>query len=184
MIPLLEVEESKRRGAEVGVREDLTRVNAFRCMLNNPKVAGAVGKLLATLLFEGSLDERVRELVILRTGWRTGSEYEFCQHVAIAKRLKISDEDILGVRNPDSCKSFNERDRAVIKLTDELLEGTEISASTWDALTRSFEAPELVELLAVTANWRFFAVFLKAAKVPLDNGVPGWPEGKAPQTRI
>lgn len=184
MIPLLAVEEAKRRGAEVGVRPDLADVNAFRAMLNNPKVAGAVGNLLTTLLFEGSLDARVRELVILRTGWRTGSEYEFCQHVALAKRLKLSDEDILGVRDPESCRSYSDVDRAVLKLTDELLEGTEISASTWNTLVRAFETPHLIELLAATANWRFFAVFLKAAQVPLDEGVPSWPEGKAPQTWV
>jgi len=184
MIPLLAVEEAKRRGAEAGVRPELAGVNAFRAMLNNPRVAGAVGNLLTTLLFEGSLDPRVRELVILRTGWRTGSEYEFCQHVAIARRLRIPDEDILGVRDPESCSSYNDVDRAVLRLTDELLEGTEISPATWNTLASAFEARHLIELLAVAANWRFFAVFLKAAQVPLDSGVPGWPEGKAPQTRI
>ncbi len=184
MIPLLAVEEAKRRGAEVGLRQDLAGVNAFRAMLNNAKVAGAIGNLLTTLLFEGSLDTRARELVILRTGWRTGSEYEFCQHLAIAKRLKMPDEDILGVRDPDSCKSYSEVDRAVIKLTDELLEGTEISPATWNTLVRAFETPHLLELLAAAANWRFFAVFLKAAQVPLDSGIPGRPEGKAPKTRV
>jgi alkylhydroperoxidase family enzyme len=184
MIPLLAVEEAKRRAAEVGLRPDLAGVNAFRSMLQNPNTGGAIGKLLTTLLFEGSLDARLRELVILRTGWRSGSEYEFCQHVAVARRLKISDSDILGVRDPDSCKSYNDLDRAVIRLTDILLEGTEISADLWGTLTRAFEAPQLVELLAVTANWRFFALYLKAAEVPLDAGVASWPEGKAPTSRI
>jgi len=184
MIPLLEIEEAKRRAAEVGIRPNLAAVNAFRSLLNNRKAGGAIGHLLTTLLSEGSLDARVRELAILRTGWRTGSEYEFCQHVAVSKRLKISDEDILGVRDPDSCKSYNEIDRAVIRLTDELLAGTEISAPTWDTLTRAFEPPQLIELLAVTANWRFFALYLKAADVPLDPGVASWPEGNAPRTKI
>lgn len=184
MIPLLSIEDAKARAAEVGVRSDLAGVNAFRCLLNSPKAAGAVGKLLVTLLFEGTLDARIRELVILRTGWRTGSEYEFCQHVAVAKRLKISDEDIMGVRDPQACKSYNDVDRAAIKLTDELLAGTDISRETWATLSRAFEAPQLLELLAVTANWRFFAVMLKAAEVPLDQGVASWPEGKAPTARI
>jgi len=184
MIPLLAPDESKRRAAEVGIRQDLAGVNAFRSLLNNPNAAGAIGKLLTTLLFEGSLDPRVRELVILRTGWLSGSEYEFCQHVAVARRLKISDEDILGVRDPKSCKSYNETDRAVLRLTEELMRGTEISRATWDTLSKAFDTPQLIELLAVTANWRFFALYLKAAEVPLDSGVPSWPEGKPPRARI
>ena len=90
----------------------------------------------------------------------------------------------MGVRDPEACKSYNDVDRAVIRLTDELLAGTEISAPTWNALTLAFETPQLIELLAVAANWRFFAVYLKAAEVPLDRGVASWPEGKAPQTKI
>ena len=184
MLPLISVDEAKRRGEGAGLRPELASVNAFRCLLNNPKVGGAAGHFLTTLLLEGSLDTRIRELVILRTGWRSGSEYEFCQHVAIARRLKLSEEEILGVRDPESCKSFSELDRTVIKLTDELLQGTEISSATWEKLARAFDVPQLLELLAVAANWRFFAVFLKAGEVPLDNGVPSWPEGRAPQTRI
>jgi alkylhydroperoxidase family enzyme len=183
MIPLLSLEEARRRGAEAEIRQDLAGVNAFRSLLQNVPVAGAIGKLLTTLLFEGSLDARLRELVILRTGWRSGSEYEFCQHVAVARRLGISDEDILGVRDPESCRSYNDVDRAVIRLTDALLEGTEIPPDLWEKLSRTFAPPQLVELLAVTANWRFFALYLKAAEVPLDSGVPGWPEGRAPVSR-
>lgn len=180
MIPLLPVEEAKKRGREAGLPEDLAAVNAFRAMLQDPGAAGAAGKLLVALLFEGKLDKRARELVILRTGWRTGSEYEFCQHVAVSRRQKISDEDILGVRDPAACKSYNEVDRAVIAMTDELLDHSEVSPKTWAVLERAFSTAELVELLLVAGNWRMVAGFLKGAKVPLDPGVPSWPEGRAP----
>jgi alkylhydroperoxidase family enzyme len=55
-----------------------------------------------------TLNHRTRELVILRTGWRTGSEYEFCQHVAIARRVAMSDDEILGVRDPAACGAYND----------------------------------------------------------------------------
>jgi hypothetical protein len=38
----------------------------------------------------------------------------------------------------------------------------------------------LVKTSIVAAFWRMIAGYLKTAKVPLDAGVPGWPEGKAP----
>jgi hypothetical protein len=71
MIPFLVPDQSKRRAAELGIRADLAGVNALRSLLNNPKAAGAIGKLLTTLLLEGSLDQRERELVILRTAAAT-----------------------------------------------------------------------------------------------------------------
>ena len=179
-LPLLPIEESIRRGAEVGIPANLARLNAFRILLHNPTAAGAVSRLLVTLLFQGSIDHRTRELVILRTGWRTASEYEFCQHVAVARQFGMTDEDILGVREPDACASYDERDRAVLRMTDELLDAAAVSDATWEALARSFDAGQLVELLVIAGNWRLFAGYLKSAGVPLDPDVPSWPEGKKP----
>jgi alkylhydroperoxidase family enzyme len=181
MIPLLSVEEAKRRAKEAGVPDYLAGVNAFRAMLQNPPVAGRVAGLLTTMLSGGKLDARIRELVVLRLGWRLKSEYEFCQHVGVAKRIKMSEQDILGVRDPDACASYSDLDRAVIRMTDELIERAEISPATREIISRSFTPEQMVELLIAAGNWTMFAIFLKNAEIPLDPGVPSWPEGRAPR---
>ena len=180
MIPLLPVEEAIKRGKEAGLDERFASLNAFRAILNSPRAAAAAAGLLRALMFQNTLNPRSRELVILRTGWRTRSEYEFCQHVRVARDLKMSEEEILGVRDPDSCHAYSETDRAVIRMVDELLEKSEVSPATWSTLAKSFSHGELVELLLVAGFWRMIAGYLKTAKVPLDAGVPSWPEGKAP----
>ncbi len=180
MIPLLPVEEAIRRGKEVGLDDRFATLNAFRAMLHSSRAAGAVAELLQTLMFHNTLNARARELVILRNGWRTGSEYEFCQHVRVAHDLKMTDEEILGIRDPNNCRAYNEVDRAVIRMADELLDDSQVSADTWGLLQQAFPDGELVELLLVAGFWRMIAGYLKTAKVPLDAGVPSWPEGKAP----
>src|SRR5213593_885655 len=56
------------------------------------------GKLLS-----GKLPARDRELLILRTGWRCQSEYEWGQHVLIGKRAGLSDEEIARLKaGPDA----------------------------------------------------------------------------------
>jgi alkylhydroperoxidase family enzyme len=181
MIPLLTVDEAIRRGKEVGLDERFSSLNAFRVMLHNPQAAGAVAELLRTLMFRNKLNSRTRELVILRNGWRTGSEYEFCQHVRVSRDLKMSEEEILGVRDPDNCRAYSETDRAVIRMADELLDRSEASPEAWSVLTKAFSQEELVELLMVAGFWRMIAGYLKTAKVPLDSDVPSWPEGRAPK---
>jgi alkylhydroperoxidase family enzyme len=180
MIPLLSIEEASKRAAEAGINEQFGRLNVFRAMLHNPKAAGAVANLLTTLLFRNTVDARLRELVILRTGWRCASEYEFCQHVQVAKRLKMTDEEILGVREPDSCRAYSKLDRAVIAMTDELLDGAQVSPATWAILENALSPADLVELLLAAGNWRMFAVFLNTAGISLEEGVPSWPEGRKP----
>lgn len=180
MIPLLPVDEAIKRGKEFGLDERFASLNAFRVMLNNPRAAGAVASLLRTLMFNHTVSSRARELVILRTGWRTRSEYEFGQHVRVSRDLKMSEQEILGVRDPDACPVYSDADRAVIRMADELLDQSEVSAQTWATLEKSFTQAELVELLLIAGFWRMIAGYLKSAKVPLDADVPSWPEGKAP----
>jgi 4-carboxymuconolactone decarboxylase len=192
MIPLLSSEEAKKRFEELRIAEAvgnpalanaMSRLNVFRALLQNPAVTGAQSRLGGALMGSKTLNPRLRELIILRTGWRTGSEYEFCQHVGISRQLKMSDEEILGVRDPANCKAYDDVDRAVIALADELHDNAEVSAATWSVLEKFFSSAELVELIMVSGFWRMMAGFLKTAKIPLDPIDPtitGWPEGKAP----
>ncbi len=180
MVKLLPLDEARRRGAEVGIPREWSSVNALRAMLNYPEGAGAVAKLLTTLLYKNRIEARQRELIILRIGWRSGAEYEFCSHVGVAKRIGMTDDEILGVRDPDRCAAFSELDRAILQMTDELLDGFEIRPATRAILERSFTPEQFVELLLAVSNWRLFAIFLKNVDVPLDPGTPGWPEGRAP----
>jgi alkylhydroperoxidase family enzyme len=180
MLALLPPEEARRLGKEAGIDDELVNVNAFRALINNPTAAAAVHRLLTTLMFRNQLPSRTRELVILRTGWRTRSEYEFCQHVRVSRNLKLSEAEILGVRDPERCAAYSEVDRAVIRMADELHERAEVSPATWAVLEKAFTPNQLVELLLASGFWRMIAGFLKTAKVPLDADVPGWPEAKAP----
>lgn len=179
-IPLLSVEEAQKRGAEIGIPPNLARLNAFRALLHNPVASGPVAKLILTLIFQGTLDHRTRELVILRIGWQTKSEYEFCQHVPIARQVGMSEEEILAVRDPTAYAGFSAIDRAVLALADELVEGTRVADQTWAALAPAFAPAQLLELVFVAGNWRMFAGFLRSAEVPLDADVASWPEGRAP----
>lgn len=192
MIPLLPKEEALKRFNETRIADavkdpalakSMSQLNVFRALLNNPAITLAQSGLAGALMGSKVLDHRIRELVILRTGWRTKSEYEFVQHVAVSRRLGMSDEEILGVRNPAECKTYSEVDRAVIALADELHDHSQVSSKTWAALEKSFSAAELVEIILVAGFWHMMAGFLKTAEIPLDPIDPtltGWPEGKAP----
>ena len=80
-VPMLSIEEAQKRGAEIGLSESLCPLSVFRVLLQHPTLAKNVGNLLMGLLFEGNvLDARLRELIIMRLGWVTGSNYEWTQH--------------------------------------------------------------------------------------------------------
>ena len=65
----------------------------FRTIAHNPRVLAKIRA--GNLLDRGSIERRDRELVILRTCARCGSEYEWGVHVSVfARRFGLSEEEI------------------------------------------------------------------------------------------
>jgi alkylhydroperoxidase family enzyme len=180
MLPLLSIDESARLGEKLGIDRPLATSNVFRGLLHSPSAAAGFYEVVNALMFRNKVAARTRELIILRIGWRTGSEYVFCNHVRISRDLGIPDQEILGVRDPQQCHAYSKTDRALLHLADDLHEYVEVTRSTWAVLEKSFAPDELVELLLIAGFWRMAAGFLKSAQIPLDAGVPSWPEGREP----
>jgi 4-carboxymuconolactone decarboxylase len=102
---------------------------------------------LALVVMKGEIPDRDRELVVLRVGWLLQAPFEWTEHVKIGKRLAdFTTEEIERVTIGSSAPGWSERDRAVLKATEELLADAMISDETWDALSRYFDEKQLLEL--------------------------------------
>ncbi|UCE88064.1 MAG: carboxymuconolactone decarboxylase family protein [Deltaproteobacteria bacterium] len=181
---MLSPEAARQAAAEAGVPGQAADLSIFRVLLNQPALARWIADLLFGLLFRGSLDTRLRELVILRLGWATGSVYEWTQHWRIATRLGIPAADLLAVRDWQTSTQLSEADRAVLAATDETLETGAISRDTWARCRRHVGGDaELLELVAAIGTWRLVSSVLRSLEVPLEEGVEPWPpDGRAPAT--
>ena len=179
-LPLLSIDESAQLGEKLGIERWFATSNVCRGLFHSPSAAAGFYGVLDALLFHNKAAARTRELIILRIGWRTGSEYVFCNHVRFSRELGIPDEDILGVRDPQRCHAYSAIDHTVLHLADELHEDAEVTRSTWMALEKAFRSEELVELLLIAGFWRMAAGFVKSARISLDADVPSWPEGRKP----
>jgi alkylhydroperoxidase family enzyme len=184
MLPLVSIDEAGRLGEKLGIEGWFASSNVGRGLLNSPSAAAGFYGLLNALLFHNKVAARTRELIILRIGWRTGSEYVFCQHVRSSRDLGMPDREILGVRDPQRCHAYSKIDLAVLQLADELHEHAEVTRSTWVVLEKAFTDEELVELLLVGGFWRMAAGFLRSANIQLDAGVASWPEGRKPDCPV
>ncbi len=178
----LDVDDAKKAAATVGVSDRLAELNVFRVLLHHPRLSQAISGLLGTLLFEGNeLDPRLRELLILRIAWVTGSDYEWSQHWRMALSLDLPEEDAVAVREWRHSDRFSEADRAILSATDEVLADGVISRATWDQCERHLGgARELVELVVAIGNWRMLSVLLRSLEVPLDDDLSSWPPDGTP----
>src|SRR3954463_893815 len=130
------------------------------------------GKLLA-----GKLPARDRELLILRTGWHCLSEYEWGQHVLIARSVGISDIEIDRVREGPESGDWDAFERVLLTAADELHEHACISEATWAALAERYDERQLIELPMLIGHYHMLAFTLNSLGVQREEGVPGLPEG-------
>ena len=182
-IPMLGIEEAREVAKEVGISSAMAGLSVFRVLLRQPQVASALHEMLNTLLWKGTLPPRLRELIILRLGWATGSVYEWTQHWRVATGLKIPEEELLAVRNWRNAEILSDADRAVLAATDETLETGTISRETWALCEAHIEggAAVLIEMVVAIGNWHLFSSMLRSLEIPLEKGVTPWPpDGKAP----
>ena len=181
-IPMLSLEDARKAAAQVEIAEQVAELNIFRVLLNHPLLAKRVNDLLMTLLFSGKLDARLRELVIMRLGWATASDYEWTQHWRIATELGLPEEDLLAIRDWRGSDHFSDADRAVLAATDETLDKGAISPETWALCVQHVGGTEeLLELTTAIGNWRLISSLLQSLDIPLEEGIASWPpDGRKP----
>ncbi len=182
-VPLLPVDEAKAAADEAGVPDYMAELSIFQVLLNHPRLARTFNDMLATMLWHGALDPRLRELVIMRIGWLTACDYEWTQHWRVASGLGISAEDLLGVRDWPSHQEFGAAERAVLAATDDVVRDGAVSAESWAACERELQGDTtvLIELVTAIGAWRMVASMLHSLGVPLEDGVSSWPpDGRSP----
>src|SRR3954449_1282344 len=108
--------------------DDGRQLNIFRTLARNRPLYKGFLALGGHLLAGGGLPAREREIVILRAGFRCGSEYEFGQHTRIGRGVGLTGDEIerlgaVGQGQGDGDSSdgdWSDGDRALIDMVDEL----------------------------------------------------------------
>ena len=140
----------------------------FRVLAVNERVFLRMMK--GGLLDRGTLTLRERELVIDRTCFRCGSEYEWGVHVAFfGERVGFTPDEThdLCVDDPDATV-FSARERLLLKLCDELHATSSLSDELWAALVREWSPEQLVELVVLAGYYHTVAFATNALRLPLE----------------
>ena len=124
------------------------------------------------VLAKNSLTQRDRELLILRTGWRCESQYEFSQHAVIALRCQISEKEVQRTKLPVVEGGWSDDDATLLNAADELHDNACISDTTWQSLAARLTDQQLLDVIFTVGNYHTVAFALNSCGVELDSGVP------------
>jgi alkylhydroperoxidase family enzyme len=173
-LPLLDTEPAAAAAEKVGIDPIYLVQPIWRVLLHRPKLASAVYAVLTDLLFRNRLDTRLRELLIMRIGWTTGSVFEWAQHWKIAVDAGVPGQDILAVRNLDP-ERLTGRDLDALAAVDDVVTEGEVTKATGERLAARFHNDELLEIVATGTSWTWISTLLRSLDVPLDQGMTAWP---------
>ena len=134
----------------------------FRCQME-----------MGTVLFNGRIPQRERELAILRIGWLCRAPYEWGQHVDIAKRVGLSDEEIERTTQGSDAPGWSDHERAILRGVEELIADQAMSDATWDVLAQSWDEEQLIEYPMMVGQYVATAYVQNSLRVRLTEVNPG-----------
>lgn len=150
-------------------------LNIFRVIATHPPLLRRWAAMGTVFVRESQLPPREREIVVLRTGWNCGSEYEFGQHTVIGRDVGLTDDEIRSLTLAPPHAGWSAGDADLIAMVDEICASDDVCDATWNRLRERWNDAELIELVMLVGYYRLVSVVLNVARVPLDPGTPHWP---------
>jgi len=152
---------------EAGVYGTLTNGQRIAGLLP-PAVRTGMQALSGALLRDGALPPALREMIIVRVGYRTANHYEVDQHGSLAERVGVPHNKLLAL----ACihpSGLSEGERAAIAYVDALLTEYEPDDATLQAVRSHFSDGEVLEMVFVTGMWWTLSRMLATAGIPSDS---------------
>jgi alkylhydroperoxidase family enzyme len=173
--PLPEQDRDQRTSELLAPLEmDGTTLNIFTTLVRHPRVFKRWSAFGGTLL-AGDLPARDRELLILRTAWNCGADYEWGQHARMARSVGLGDDEITAVVDDSDASEWSDLEAALLTACDELHRTSSISDEVWSVLVEHYDDRQLIELCMVVGQYHLVAFTLNALGVEREPGVEGFP---------
>jgi len=130
-------------------------------------------------LFASTLTARDRELATVRVGWLRRGEYEWSQHVAMARAAGVSDAEIEAASEGPDAKSWSQRDATLLRAVDELVNDRYVADETWKQLTDFYDRQQVMDLVFTVGAYDLLAMAMNTFGLQLDPGQAGFPSSEA-----
>lgn len=144
-------------------------LNVYRTMAHHPALLRAWTDLREHLVNQTALGPELSEVVILRTGHRLGSDYEWKQHVVRARSRGLDDARILGMRGPVA--EMAPVDAVLAQAVDDLFADGGMQEETRDALARAVGSDAVFDLMATVGFYSTLGFILNTFDTPLDDDI-------------
>lgn len=167
-LPYVDPAEAPEAVREVFARLPV-KLKIFQLMANAETCFRPMIRLGAAILGQQQLAAKLRELAILRVARLSDAEYEWVQHVPIAKRVGVTDAQLAALEaDAIDAACFDAAERAVLGFTSELVARARPSDAAFEALARLVSPREIVELVVAIGYYMLIARLMETARIDLE----------------
>jgi 4-carboxymuconolactone decarboxylase len=159
-------DEQKQVLAPYGVRP----LNIYATVARNPTAAKAFLGWGGYVRRAAKMSEREREIIILRTGWRCRSGYEWAQHSRLGRAAGLSEEDLARLKRPADAPGWSAREALLIRAADELHDDHFIGEPTWGALSEFLDETERMDVVYLIGHYTQVCMILNTFGIQLEPG--------------
>ena len=170
-VPLLEMDEIPEAYHYLFTDDYLGDRHIFRAWAHNPEVLEATLEYLNTLYSQ--VTEREKELIILKVAHTKDSEYEWHQHVDIArdKGVTIADMQAIGKEDYDH---FDHEEASLLRYSEAMVQGG-VTEEMYDHLYRHYDHGQIVAIGLIVGFYTGLCNYIAATDLPFEGGeFVGW----------
>jgi AhpD family alkylhydroperoxidase len=152
-----------------GVLAALPPLNVFRAIANAPASLRPFVDYGMSILFQSQFDARKREIAILRVAHVTRSKYEWAQHVTLARRAGVSEEEIASIACAGPVASLDDEGNLLCRVADEITRDVRLSDQALAAILDRYGARQAMELILCCSHFNMVSRILESARVDLED---------------
>jgi len=145
--------------------------NVLGMLMYNPDTLGEFLDYWVTSKQKMGFTVREQELVILRMALHYDCNYVWKHHVPVAEEFGVSQAELDAVRVLPLPKSFNERETAILELTDEMVIKRNVSDTAWAAYKKELTDGEIVDLISLVSQYVLFALTNNVLRVEVEKNL-------------
>jgi 4-carboxymuconolactone decarboxylase len=141
--------------------------NLYRGLANHPAIIAAWTEFANTLRHGSRTPRKLRELVILRGAQLSASEYEWAQHLKMARKAGVREAQIAALPDWRVSPEFDVKEKAALAIAEAVTRGR-VSDEVYEEAKRHFDHHDYVELAVTAAFYAMVARTLDALGIQLE----------------
>jgi 4-carboxymuconolactone decarboxylase len=145
-------------------------VNLYRALGNHPALTAAWTEFANAIRHESRTPRALREIMILRTAQIANSEYEWAQHLRMARKAEVSEAKIAALGGWRTSSEFDPKERAALALTEAVM-ACNVTDAVYAEVKSHFSDADFVELSLTAGFYAMVSRMLDAMRVELDADV-------------